>query len=118
MTGRELIQQRIERDRELKLQHLQQQLLRQQKQREYQLPDLNKIGLPATVVPVMSREHSLVKNKLREKLLPYKKVPCPETPVTPMTPVEEMQNLQIRVGGGKHMQETGNYIFLPILWFR
>lgn len=104
---KEMIQQRIERDRELKLQQQLQQLLRQQKQHEYQLPDLNKIGLPATVAPVLSREQSLVKNRLREKLLPYgKKVPRPETPITP---VEEMQNLQIRVGGtkGKHMQETG-----------
>ena len=114
---REQNQQRIQRDNELKLQQLHQRLLRQQKLHiEYQVPDLNKIGLPATVVPVISRERSIVKDKLREKLMPYKKIPRPETPQTPMTPVEEMQNLQIRVAGGKgkHMEETRKFL-LPFI---
>lgn len=110
---REQIQQQIQRDKELKLQLLQQQLLRRVKQPEFQypVPDLDKIGLPATVMPEMNCERSIIKDKLREKLMPYKKMPRPEVPKTPLTPVEEMQRLQIRMGSsrGKSMEEQGHY---------
>ena len=51
----------------------------------------------------------MIKDKLREKLMPYKKMPRPEVPKTPLTPVEEMQKLQIRIGSnrGKSMEEQG-----------
>lgn len=110
---RKQIQQQVQRDKEIKLQMHQQQQERREKLAEfhYQVPDLDKIGLPATVMTELNCERSLIKDRLREKLLPYKKMSRSEVPKTPMTPVEEMKMLQIRTGKsrGKGVEEQGQY---------
>lgn len=94
---REQIQLQMQREKELKLQMLQEQWQRKLKVVEstYIVPAQEETNLPATVGE-MSFERSIIKDKLREKLLPYKKSPRPEAPKTPLTPVEEMKLLQIK----------------------
>ena len=98
--GREQNQLQLQRAKDLKLQMIQQQIRKREKLAEFQYtaPEMNQQSLPATVLPEMNSGRSLIKDRLREKLLPYKKLPKQEAPKTPQTPVEEMQMLQIRLG--------------------